>query len=84
MNNQNVKSGDMILAVNGQDLESYETLLDVVENGKIGDTIKLKIGRVDADYNVTTFEVEVKLISDATVTSEQNSGTQSYTFPFNR
>ena len=74
----------MILAVNGQDLESYETLLDVVENGKIGDTIKLKIGRVDADYNVTTFEVEVKLISDATVTSEQNSETQSYNFPFNR
>ena len=84
LNNQNVKSGDMILAVNGQDLESYETLLDVVENGKIGDTIKLKIGRVDADYNVTTFEVEVKLISDATVTSEQNSETQSYNFPFNR
>ena len=84
LNNQNVKSGDMILAVNGQDLESYETLLDVVDSGKIGDTIKLKIGRVDADYNVTTFEVDVKLISDASASYEQNSETQSYNFPFNQ
>ena len=84
LNNQNVKSGDMILAVNGQDLESYETLLDVVDSGKIGDTIKLKIGRVDADYNVTTFEVDVKLISDASTSYEQNSETQSYKFPFNQ
>lgn len=62
--NTSVKTGDMIIAVNGNDLDNYEVLLDTIENGKVGETLTLTIARVDSLNNVTTFDVKVKLVED--------------------
>lgn len=62
--NTSVKAGDMIIAVNGNDLDNYEVLLDTIENGKVGETLTLTIARVDSSNNVTTFDVKVKLVED--------------------
>ena len=81
--NSEVKSGDMIISVNGNDLDSYEVLLEAIENGKIGDTIKLGICRIDANYNISTFEVEVKLVADvSTSTSKSEPMENDSIFPF--
>ncbi len=62
--NTSVKVGDMIIAVNGKDLDNYEVLLDAVEKGKVGETLTLTIARVDYSDNVTKFDVKVKLVED--------------------
>ncbi len=83
LNNHDVKSGDMILAVNGKDLETYETLLDIIEERKVGDTITLKIGRIDSNYQVSTFDITVKLVEDTyNPTTQKESETQNNQFPF--
>ncbi len=62
--NTSVKTGDMIIAVNGNDLDNYEVLLDAIENGKVGETLTLTIARVGSSNTVTTFDVKVKLVED--------------------
>lgn len=62
--NKDVKEGDMVIGFNGKDLEDYNELLDYVENGSVGDTVKLKICRIDQNYKITTFEIEAKLVED--------------------
>lgn len=62
--NTNVKVGDMITAVNGQDLDSADILLDLIENGKVGDKLKLEICRINSDYSVDTFTVDAELVED--------------------
>ena len=64
LKNTNVKVGDMIIAVNGKNLDTYDILLDTIQNGKVGDTVTLTIARVGSDKKVTTFEVKVKLVED--------------------
>ena len=81
--NSEVKSGDMIISVNGNDLDSYEVLLEAIENGKIGDTIKLGICRIDANYNISTFEVEVKLVADVSTSASKSEPMENDSiFPF--
>lgn len=81
---KDVKEGDMITAVNGTELESYETLMEAIENGNVGDELTLTICRIDSNYQATTFDISVKLVEDASVTDAQETETQSYfTFPFN-
>lgn len=62
--NKDVKEGDMVIGFNGKDLEDYNDLLDFVDNGSVGDTVKLKICRIDQNYKITTFEIETKLVED--------------------
>ena len=45
-------------------MTTADVLLDAVEKGKVGDTLKLTIYRISNNYKVTTFDVEVKLIED--------------------
>ena len=81
--NTEVKSGDMITAVNGKDLDTYDVLLEVIENGKVGDVLTLEICRVDANYNISTFEVKVKLVEDSsTSVSQSESKENDFIFPF--
>ena len=40
-----VKVGDVILAVDGREIESYETLVDIVGGTKIGETLKVTVWR---------------------------------------
>ena len=81
--NTEVKEGDMIIAVNGKDLDSYEVLLEVIENGKVGDVITLTICRVDSNYNISTFDVNVKLVEDSSTSQQQEETTDNgFYFPF--
>ncbi len=75
LNNQNVKTGDIITAVNGKELESTDVLLETIEKAKVGDKLKLTICRVNNNGTInSTFDVKVKLIEDkgnvATPTAE--------------
>lgn len=83
--NKGVKSGDMIIAVNGQDMDSDNVLLDIIEDGKVGDELTLTICRVDSNYNISTFDVTVKLVEDSSTSSaqqeESNTG-NGFPFPF--
>ena len=75
--NTDVKAGDMITKVNGQDLESTNVLADLIEDSSVGDEITLTVCRVDTknNYTISEFEVKVKLVEDkgTTETVTQNS-----------
>lgn len=63
--NSDVKVGDMITSVNGKDMTSSDILLDVIDNAKVGDKIKLGICRISArTYEVSEFDVTVTLVED--------------------
>ena len=81
--NTEVKEGDMITAVNGKDLDTYEVLLEVIENGKVGDVLTLTICRIDSNYNISTFDVNVKLVEDSLTSQQQEETTDNgFYFPF--
>ncbi len=75
--NTNVKVGDMITAVNGQKLDSADILLDKIENGKVGDKLKLEICRINSDYSIDTFTVDAELVEDKGGTSTEQTTQQS-------
>lgn len=84
---KNVREGDIIIAVNGQALDSTDILLEAIENGKVGDTLKLTICRLTSSGAVDSkFNVNVKLIEDkGTNTVEQTEpATDDFSsfFPF--
>lgn len=84
---KNVREGDIIIAVNGQELDSTDILLEAIENGKVGDTLKLTICRLTSSGAVDSkFNVNVKLIEDkGTNTVEQTEpATDDFSsfFPF--
>ncbi|MCQ2472047.1 MAG: S1C family serine protease [Clostridia bacterium] len=59
------QAGDLIIAVDGVEMETADTLLDKIENGKVGDKLKLTLCRVDEKtYDVKKFDVVVTLIED--------------------
>ncbi|MBR5201708.1 MAG: PDZ domain-containing protein, partial [Clostridia bacterium] len=76
-----VKEGDMIIKVNGKDLETQDVLLDAIEKSKVGDTLKLTICRIDSNYNVSIFDVDVKLVDDSTV-SEPETEVPEYDYDY--
>lgn len=58
------KVGDIIYAVNGKDLNKDDTLLNIIENSKVGDELDLSMCHVNDDYSVNRFNVKVKLLED--------------------
>lgn len=72
-----VKVGDLITAVDGQNLDSADVLLDKIENGNVGDTLKLEICRINSDYSIDSFTVDATLVEDKGTTSESESSSQS-------
>lgn len=72
-----VKVGDLITAVDGQKLDSADVLLDKIENGNVGDTLKLEICRINSDYSIDTFTVDATLVEDKGTTSESESSSQT-------
>ncbi len=75
--NSKAKVGDLIVAVDGQNLDTADVLLDKIENGKVGDTLKLSICRVNSDYSVDTFTVDATLVEDKGNSQETETTTQS-------
>lgn len=85
LNNTGVKEGDMIIKVNGEDMETQDVLLDTIENSNVGDTITLTICRVDSNYNISTFDVKVKLVEDSSVSEpveDEYEYDYGFEFPF--
>lgn len=65
LNEQGVKPNDLIIKVNGEDMQSIDTLQSLVEKSKIGDKIKLTICRFNSsNYQPEIFEVEATLVED--------------------
>ena len=64
LNDLGVEKGDMIVSANGKKLDTADVLLDIIENGKVGDKIKLGICRIESNYNLKEFTVEATLIED--------------------
>ena len=69
------QEGDMIVAVNGKDLEDASYLPELIEKSDVGDTIRLSLIRINRDYTYKEFEVEVKLVEDRgdTVVEEETT-----------
>jgi len=83
--NKDVKMNDIIVAVNGKKLTEPDILLEKIENGKVGDQLKLTIVRFDNDYNMKEFDVTVKLVEDkgtTTITQQEEPTTSFFFNPF--
>lgn len=83
--NTDVQQGDMIIAVNGENLDSADTLPDLIEESKVGDTLTLTICRVDTknNYSISRFDVTVELVEDmGTSTLAESTTESSYYNPF--
>lgn len=83
--NTEAKVGDIIVGVNGKDLEKSGDLLTAVEKADPGDTLTLSIASVESDYSVKTFTVKAKLIEDKGVsatTSETERSSSVFQNPF--
>lgn len=81
LENKGVAEGDMIIGVNGKDLDDYNMILELIENSKVGDVLTLKICHIDANYKTSIFDVQVKLVEDSSV-SEPQEEVEMQTFPF--
>ena len=79
--NTEVRQYDMITAVNGKALTTADVLLEKIDNGKVGDKMTLSICRVNGDYSIEEFEVEITLVEDKGG-SEPVTTTQYYIDPF--
>ncbi len=80
--NCGVQEGDMVVAVNGTGLDSYNTLLETIEKSNVGDKVTLTICRVDANYKVSKFDVEVKLVEDSSTSEKVENSAEEFNFPF--
>ncbi len=55
---------DMIIAVNGQNLTTPDVLLNLIESSQVGTKMKLTLCRVNNDYTVEKFDIEITLVED--------------------
>lgn len=55
---------DMIIAVDGKPLTTADVLLERIDNGKVGDKMTLTICRVNSNYSIDEFEIEIALVED--------------------
>lgn len=76
-----VQEGDLIIGVNGKDMDDSSVLLDLIETGAVGDSLTLTICRIDdRTYKTTEFDVTITLVEDKGSTSaeeEEEPTTQS-------
>ena len=81
--NTDAKKGDLIVAVNGKDLDTASVLLEVIDKGSVGDTLTLKLIRVNQEWQTSELTVKVKLVEDKGITlpSTQDQ-TETTTNPF--
>ncbi len=68
--------GDLIIAVNGKDMDDSSVLLDLIDTGAVGDSITLTLCRIEQrTYKTTTFDVKVTLIEDKGDAEEEQTTT---------
>lgn len=66
---------DMIIAVNGKDMDKADVLLELIEDGKVGDELTLTLCRVNSDYEISKFDVKIKLIEDKGDAAQESEST---------
>ena len=89
LNETNIKTGDIITAVNGKKLDDTSILLEAIENADVGDTLTLTVVRLNNSGTISsTFDEKVTLVEDKGNTTypetqpESNDGFYE-DFPFN-
>ncbi len=75
--NTEARQYDMIIAVDGIPLTTADVLLERIDNGKVGDKMTLTLCRVNSNYSIDEFEIEVTLVEDKGG-SEPITTTQAY------
>lgn len=64
--------GDLIVAVNGEDMDDSSVLLDLIETGAVGDTLTLTLCRIESrTYKTSTFDVTITLVEDKGATQQE-------------
>ncbi len=58
------QEGDMIVAVNGVNLDNASYLSEIIEDSNVGDTLTLSLIRIHEDYSYDEFDVTVTLVED--------------------
>lgn len=80
--NTNVRQYDMITAVDGEPLTTADILLEKIDNGKVGDKMTLSICRVNSNYSIEEFEIEITLVEDKGDSGIEETTTVYYIDPF--
>ena len=80
--NTQVRQNDMITAVDGKPLTNADVLLEKIDSGKVGDRMTLTICRVNSDYSINEFEVEVTLVEDKGASSQSSQIPENNIDPF--
>lgn len=62
--NTQAQQYDMIIAVDGKELSTADTLLELIDNGKVGDKHTLTLARVNSNYTLEKFDIEITLVED--------------------
>ena len=75
--NTEARQYDMIIAVDGKQLTTADVLLERIDGGKVGDKMTLTLCRVNSNYSIEEFDVEVVLVEDKGG-SEPVTTTQAY------
>ena len=71
------QQGDMIIAVNGKDLDDSSYLPELIEKSNVGDEITLTLIRINRDYSFEEFDVTATLVEDrGDTTIEQEPTTE--------
>ncbi len=72
------QSYDLIIAVDGEELDTADVLLEKIDNGKVGDKLTLTMCRVNEDYSVEKFTVEATLVEDTGNGASEETTTKNY------
>ncbi len=75
--NTEARQYDMITEVDGKPLTTADVLLERIDNGKVGDKMTLTLCRVNSNYSIDEFEIEIALVEDKGG-SEPVTTTQAY------
>ncbi len=66
--------GDMIISVNGKDLDKADVLLEAIEDSSVGDVLTLELFRITSSggrYQTSEFEVKATLIEENNTVKEE-------------
>lgn len=76
--NTDAQVGDLIIGVNGKEMDDSSVLLDLIDTGAVGDTLTLTLCRIESrTYKTTTFDVTITLVEDKGTTVEETT-TEAY------
>ncbi len=77
--NTEAEVGDLIIAVNGKNMDNSSVLLDLIDTGAVGDTLTLTLCRIESrTYKTTTFDITITLVEDKGDSVEEETTTQAY------